>query len=194
MTRLLAILFVLSTAATLSAQETSTEPPSIEKAAKDGAPKENTVQLLEQVMLARISRELSIDDEQTVLIVRRFADYRETAREARQQRGKLLRELDEALKKSESSDGIEEKVRALQELELQMAREKNRHFDLVSAQLTPWQRGKLYLFLADFERELHRMVRHAKEKQEGQSDRPDKLSAPEKENTNLAPAAPAGEK
>jgi len=54
-----------------------------------------TRELLAQVMIARMSRELALDDEQTVLLVRRFSEFREQVRERQRQRAEMARDLDE---------------------------------------------------------------------------------------------------
>jgi len=120
-------------------------------------------QLIEEVMIARITKELGLNDEQTVLIVRRFSEYRDKAREARQQRKKLVDEMKEDLRSGDNSAQVGEKLKAILALDVQIAQDRTAAFESVATSLTPQQQGKLYLFLADFEVELRRMAQAAKE-------------------------------
>ena len=52
--------------------------------------------LLEEVLMARLTHELALDEEQTVLMVRRLAEYRETMAALRRERAQLVRALREA--------------------------------------------------------------------------------------------------
>lgn len=127
------------------------------------AKKAEVRQLIEEVMIARITKDLEMNDEQTVLIVRRFSEYRDKAREARQQRKKLVDEMKEALKSADNPGQVEEKLKAILALDTEIAQNRTAAFENMATSLTPLQRGKLYLFLADFENELRRMVQSAKE-------------------------------
>ncbi len=143
----------------------SAQAPPDEKA--DGkapiAKKAEVRQLLEEVMIARISKELALNDEQTVLIVRRFAEFRDKGREARMQRKKLVDEMKAAVLAPENGAVVEEKLKAILALDTQIAQNRTAAFEVMAEGLTPQQRGKLYLFLADFEGDLRRMVQNAKE-------------------------------
>src|SRR5690606_38144583 len=60
-------------------------------------PGQETRKLLEQVMIARLSKELSLDDEQTVLLVRRFAEQKQEVVSLNRERQVRMRELSAAV-------------------------------------------------------------------------------------------------
>ena len=124
---------------------------------------ERTLELLQQVMVARLSQELALDDAQTVLIVRRFMGYQQEMREARRERAKNLRDLREALRTNAAPEQAEAKLSALIAFDQQMAALRETHFKAMSVDLTPWQQGRLYIFLSEFENELRQMLQRAKE-------------------------------
>lgn len=159
------LVLALSAMASFSASAQAPQPsPKEDGDAKAPIAKKAEVrQLIEEVMIARITKDLALNDEQTILIVRRFAEYRDKAREARQQRKKLVDEMKEALRTTENPAPVEEKLKAILALDTQIAQNRTQAFETMATSLTPQQRGKLYLFLADFENELRRMVQSAKE-------------------------------
>ena len=122
-----------------------------------------TRELLEQVMMARISNELALDDAQTVLLVRRFSELREKVQQLRRQRAKLAGELREAVEKKTDEAAIEEKLGALLELDKAAMALKSEMTARAGEGLTPWQRAKLYLFMEDFDSDMRRLLMRAQE-------------------------------
>lgn len=128
-----------------------------------------------EVMMARLSRELELSDEQTVLMVRRFTELRDQTRELRRSRALLMRELEESLRKSapdpEALKGLMEKITGIDE---QVYLERRKLFEAMSQELDEVKRARLYLFLDRFEMDMRRMIGEARERHKGRpGGRPD---------------------
>ncbi len=133
-------------------------------------------ELLQQVMIARVSQELALNDEQTVMMVRRFSEFREQMRELMQRRGELVQGLEHMLRDGAEGPALEERLGAITALDMEIAQARLRVFEQVGEGLTPWQRAKLYLFVSDFESEMRALVQQAREykrmRDEGAGPRP----------------------
>ncbi|HPO15802.1 MAG TPA: hypothetical protein PLI09_20335 [Candidatus Hydrogenedentes bacterium] len=123
----------------------------------------DTRALLEEVMIARMSQELALDDEQTVLMVRRFSQFRDQLREMRKQRAEMAKELKALIKQNKEDASIEEKLNALTTIDEKIIQARVEAFNNAAADLTPWQRAKLYLFISEFENEIRGIMQKARE-------------------------------
>ena len=124
---------------------------------------EDTRILLEQVMVARLSKALNLDDAQTVLMVRRFSEHRAEFMKLIKTRATLTRELKSSLEKEASSEVLAKQLAQLRETEQKMATSRITMFDEVGAELDTVQRAKLYVFLDEFEQEIRNLLRRAHE-------------------------------
>ncbi len=115
-------------------------------------------ELLEQVMLARLSRELELDSEQTVLMVRKYAAFREEMVVLREKRAALARDLRAAVKEQAGDARVSELLGKLRAADEDIARARLSIYDEISADLSTEQKAKLYLFIAEFESQLRKWV------------------------------------
>lgn len=120
--------------------------------------------LLEEVMMARLSRRLQLSDEETVLLVRQFSRYRERMRQMRQERRDLLRALEKKVKTGADDTQVLGALAALREHDQAMAGLQQKVFDEVAKHLRAEQQAKLYVFLGDFEEEVQRLIQQARER------------------------------
>jgi hypothetical protein len=127
-------------------------------------PDAHTRELLEQVMLARLSKELTLDDEQTVLLVRRFAEYKDEMRTLQRDRAGRLRALDEAVRGNADADAVEEALEAVLASDARLTDLKSAAYASLGEGLTAWQRGRLYLFINEFEDDMRRLVQQARDR------------------------------
>lgn len=127
-------------------------------------PDAGTRELLEQVMIARLSQELALDDEQTVLLVRRYANFREQMRELTKQRNELLRDLKAAVKEATDTGAIEAKLDTVIAHDQKILEAKRDLYELAGTDLTAWQRAKLYLFMLEFEADVRQLLMQARER------------------------------
>lgn len=124
---------------------------------------EDTRILLEEVMIARMSQELALDDEQTILMVRRFNQFRDQMREMRKHRAQIANEIKAVIKQNKEDAAIEEKLSALTGLDEKIIQTRIEAFNVVASGLTPWQRAKLYLFISEFENDVRGLMQKARE-------------------------------
>jgi hypothetical protein len=115
-------------------------------------------ELLEQVMLARLSRELDLDSEQTVLMVRKYAAFREQVAALREKRTALAGDLREAVKAEAGDARVARLLDNLRAADEEIARARLTIYDEISADLTTQHKAKLYLFIAEFENQLRKWV------------------------------------
>ncbi len=127
-------------------------------------PDAKTRDLLEKVMMARVSEELSLDDGQTVVLVRRFGEIRGQLAELRRERKVTQRQLAEAVKEGQDGAGIEAKLNAVLAADIAESQARQDLLAYVGEGLTAWQRAKLYLFIVDFEADIRRMLMRAQER------------------------------
>lgn len=120
-------------------------------------------ELLESVFTAGISKELALDDEQTVILVRRFGEYREQIMEMKHKRGEAVRGLEEAVREAKDSAAIEAGLAEVMRQDTQMIQLQREAFEATSSDLTPWQKARLYLFLDRFESDMRRILWRARE-------------------------------
>jgi Sec-independent protein translocase protein TatA len=125
---------------------------------------EETRELLEQVLVARISRDLALDDEQTVLLVRRFAEFRERLGELYRERGRRLRELKQAVRDNTSEENIAALLNELMAIDDRITAARREAMQLSEMDLTAWQRAKLYIFLGDFEGDMRQLLQRARQR------------------------------
>lgn len=132
---------------------------------RDGGP---GAEFMAEVMMARMSKELELSDEQTVLMVRRFSDLREKIKNIRRQRGDVTRELDEMLgKATPDAAKTQALLQTIISLDEQVASERKTAFEEISKDLDPVKQARLYLFLDRFEADMRRMIGEARERFQG---------------------------
>jgi len=135
-----------------------------DRAPDSAAGSQESRKLLEDVLMARLTRELALDETQTVLLMRHLAELRDRMTALRRERAEKLRELRQAVRESKD----EEKIGALLDEVLALnqkqaaARDGVIHFD--GFELTTWQQARLLLFLNDFEGDMNRLLRRAQER------------------------------
>lgn len=128
-------------------------------------------ELIEMVRMVRLSEELGLNDEQAVLLIRKFREAREQATASQKQRHLLSGELRALIDAGADTNAIQEKLDALLEHDRNMWDARFNMFESAVADFDPVQRAKLYLFMGEFESRLRGIVdrvrRHRMEEGEG---------------------------
>ena len=124
-------------------------------------------EILEQVMVARLSKELALDDEQTVLLVRQFSGYRERVHELQKQHSELVKDLKASVEEGTDGQAIEDKLEAIMAHDEKILSAQREVYELAGGELTAWQRAKLYIFITDFQGEMRNLIRRARERHQG---------------------------
>ena len=126
---------------------------------------ERSRELFQQVMVARLSKELDLNDEETVLLVRRFLDYKEESKQHRRERAQLGKQLQDLVRAAEGKDAeIEAKLVELLAVDEKIAGAKRGLYEKMSVGLAPLKKAKLYAFMQEFENELRRMADEVRER------------------------------
>lgn len=124
----------------------------------------DTSELLEAVMAARLAKALGLNDEQTVVTVRRFGEYKEELRGLRRRRHELLKQLTVAVHDEVPEAEIDTALKNLVEHDTKLAKYKFGAFQKASENLSVTQRAKLYVFLNEFESDMRGLIQRARER------------------------------
>ena len=128
---------------------------------------QETREVIETVMMVRMSKELNLDDEQTVLLIRRIEGFKEKQQELKKKHQELAEELREAVKSDASDSAIRAKLDALINHDRTMTAAKFDLFDEVTQGLDDTQRAKMYVFMQDFEDHMRRLIHRAQQRGRG---------------------------
>ena len=156
---LLTLCAIVATAGLAAAQ-----PPPPPPEATDGQPPEfgESRELMEQVMITRLTRRLELTDEQSMMLMRHFAEMRELRQSLQQERMKVMRELRGVLQEQKDEAALMALMEQLEQLENQINElnlESRRSID--GLDLNVWQKAKLELFMSEFQGEMRRVLQRA---------------------------------
>lgn len=140
------------------------------KAADDARAAESR-NLLEEVLMARLTRELALNEEQTVLMVRHLAEFRDKMAALRRERMVLARELRQAVREGKDEAAIGKLLEEVVAHEEKAAVARREIVDFDGFELTTWQKAKLYLFIVDFEGDMRRLLKQAQERRASRAPR-----------------------
>jgi hypothetical protein len=124
----------------------------------------NIRELIEEVMAARLAKELALNDEQTVLLIRRVSEFRDEINTVRKQRQDLFKALKTGLRSGEPDTQIEGRLKELIAQDEKLAALKKAMYERASAGLPVAQRAKLYVFVNEFESDMRKLVQRARER------------------------------
>lgn len=124
---------------------------------------EENRQLLKQVMVGRLTRELGLNDEQSVLLLRRFDELQTRQRELNRERTEVMRRLRLVLKQQQDEEALHRLMERLEELKRQSAAmEETIRGSFDGMDLNVWQKAKIELFINDFESQVRHIVQQAR--------------------------------
>ncbi|MGC8738585.1 MAG: hypothetical protein ACP5UA_08065 [Candidatus Hydrogenedens sp.] len=120
-------------------------------------------EILEQVLLAKVAKQLNLNDEQTVILVRRFYEQKEVLSEKIQQRNNLANELHKLIRDKTKGNPkeLEEKFSRLLKMDMELAELRQKWIDNISMELPLESKIQLYLLISDFENEVRKFLRKA---------------------------------
>ena len=149
------------------ARTEESDAPSAPGAPEQAAPREggqDTRKLLEEVLMARLTKELALDETQTVLMVRHLAEYRDAMAAVRRERAQVLRSLRQAVRESKDEKSIAGLMAELATLDQKALELRTGILDVDGVPLTTWQKARLYLFINEFEADMRRLLNRAQER------------------------------
>lgn len=120
-------------------------------------------EMVTTVMMARMSRELELTDEQTVLMVRNFAELRDTLSKLGEERGDLIETLREKVDNNAPEAEIVPLLNRLMAVDDDRDAARRDTYAKAGADLTIAQKAKLYIFVQDFEWHMRRLIMKARE-------------------------------
>ena len=147
--------------AATGAQAARPTPPDAAKKAADDV---ELRAIVEATLAARLSKELGLNDEQTVLMVRRFSDFKKEITSLRKGRQELVKELRASLKAGAPDAQIEPNLKALIAQDGKIEGLRKNVYEKVGAGFSVSQRAKLYVFLGQFEADMRRLIQEARER------------------------------
>ncbi len=118
--------------------------------------------LVETVRMVKLSRELGLTDEQTVVLVRQYNEAKDRGAKVQKERLELARELRELVGANAPDGDIEQKLKQLVAKDREALAMRLDAFEKAGAPLTPAQRAKLYLFLGDFDKRMRGLIETAR--------------------------------
>jgi hypothetical protein len=132
--------------------------------------------LLEEVLMARLTRELALDEAQTVLLVRHLTEFRDRMLALRRERMERMRALRRAVKAGQDEAALQVLLDDVLANQRKTAEARQDVLDFDGFEMTTWQRARLLVFLNDFENDMRRLLRRAQERRE--ASRPPRGGAP----------------
>jgi hypothetical protein len=120
-------------------------------------------EMITTVMMARMSRELELTDEQTVVMVRDFADLRDSLSRLSDERHDLIETLRDKVDSDAPDAEIEPLLGTLMAVDEERDTVRRETFEKAGAGLTISQRAKLYIFVQDFEWHMRKLIMKARE-------------------------------
>ncbi len=125
---------------------------------------EDPREMVETVLMARLAKALELSEEETVMVVQRFQDYRSELHAMVREHQDLVRSLRENLREEDPDEGeIEERLEAVIEQEKAIANHRHETFKAVGEDLTSLQQARLYVFMQDFDADMRRLIHRARE-------------------------------
>ena len=118
-------------------------------------------ELVETVRIVRLSRELGLNDEQTVLLMRKYQDAKSEFKALNQKQNKVREQLKELVKAEKSDEEISAKLNELIAVDQEIVEKKSSTYEDVAADLSVTQKAKLYVFMQEFEDNMRRLVERA---------------------------------
>lgn len=120
-------------------------------------------EMVTTVMMVRMSRELELNDEQTVLMVRNFTTLRDDLTALSEERDTLIGKLRDAVKSSAPDAELQPLLDQLMVVDSKREQARREAYEKAGTNLSVTQRAKLYIFIQDFEGHLRRLVQRARE-------------------------------
>ncbi|MCC6155549.1 MAG: hypothetical protein IT367_17400 [Candidatus Hydrogenedentes bacterium] len=129
-----------------------------------GIPEDELREMVSTILMVRVSRNLDLTDEQTVVLVKHMQEMRDELSKLYEARDAAMTSLRESLdNEATTDDAVDAKLKELMGIEEKRASAKREAFEKLSAGLTTKQKGKLFVTLQDFEMQMRKMMSRAKD-------------------------------
>lgn len=129
---------------------------------------EENRRMLQQVLVSRLSLDLGLTDEQSIIFMRRFGELEQQQRDIRRERTEIMRRLRQVLKNQQDEAALHRLMGRLEDVNRKSeASEDTIRKSFEEMNLDVWQKAKVELFLSDFENQVRRVVQQARNAQPG---------------------------
>lgn len=164
-------MMVFSAMARIAGAQPSEGPPQSSRAPRPAGPlmdelkrmsEDDVRALIETVRMVRLSQELGLNDEQTVLLVRQCNETKEETSKIQRERQEIAKELRELVTAGAPDSEIEKTLEHLIAKDKEAVMMRFDAFERAAAGLTPAQQAKLYVFMGDFEKRMRNLIEKAK--------------------------------
>jgi hypothetical protein len=130
--------------------------------------------MFEAVALVRAQDALKLSDDKYLPFLAKFKVLQEARRRAQQERGRLMRELNQLTKDDSGDEGqIKDRLKALQDLDVRTETEIHKAYEAVDSVLDPRQQARFRLFEQQMELQKLALVERAKQANRQQKRNPD---------------------
>jgi hypothetical protein len=141
------------------------------------------------IMVVRLSRELELNNEQTIVLVRHLQELRDEMMRVGKERYEALKALKDAIDANAADDTLRQRLDAVMELDRKRTELRQTTFEKASRGLSLKQQAKLYYFVQEFEGQMRRMIQRVMESRadrlmqwRGEEGEPSKADAAAKES------------
>lgn len=136
----------------------------------------NIFELVDMIMMVRISKELNLDDAGCIEFYRKIGKLLDKVHRLKWERGSTQFYIRRAIEKGEPSKVVAEKLERALDIDREIDEGVREMVHAASSYLSPEQAAKLFLFAGDFESEIKDLIMRAEAVAKGE--KPDSKQAP----------------
>ena len=129
---------------------------------------EDVRELVESIRMAKLSREVGLTEEQTVLLMRRYHETRDLVGRLTKKRIEQLKDLREAVAEEASDDLLIPLLEQIRATDMELMRVHKEAVAQASEGLTVTQQAKLYVFMNTFDHDMRRLVERVRRSRSGE--------------------------
>ncbi len=149
-------------------------PPGVNKKQEHSSVKElgdrDARELVQAVVITRLSRRMALDEEQTILIMRRFSEYRDQSVQLQKKRLESVKKFNRAIKKEASDAEVSALLEEIVAFDRKLTSVKYDTLVQGGSGLDARQSAQLYVLLGEIENDIRRLIQQAR-KRAASSDR-----------------------
>lgn len=123
-------------------------------------------ELIEMARLAKLTREAGLNDEQTILLIRRYEEVKEQTAALGKERAEATANLRKVVESNASDEEAEKALEILRDVDRRFAEMRIGAIERFGEGLTPMQRAKMCLGMQDFRQDMMKMIDHARERRQ----------------------------
>ncbi len=123
----------------------------------------DTRDMIEDLRIVRLTKELNLTDQQLAKLLPRFREAQAARREFPQKRMGLIKDLDDLLNGKASEKDLKDKLSEMERLEIDFQTKERETRRELLGQLSVEQQARFFVFQEKFEREIRELIRGIKQ-------------------------------